>query len=135
MTDRPEPSVYVASSLQNYEQVLSFQVRFRALQKIISFDWASLWKEQLAGAEVDKARLAAQMLDGVKRADVLLLVLPAKRGAHVEFGAAAVLGKPCVVLNPSPSEDISFYQLPNVQITRDPGVAFRAVLKLLEAVL
>jgi len=118
--------VYVASGLDNYKAVLKLQHELRARGYEITFDWASLYQEQVRDRKYgpymsmsDKASLAFDMSAGVLDANVVILLAPGKRGAHVEFGIAWGAGnKSMFVLNPDPANDISFYFLPGVKLVR-----------------
>ncbi len=116
--------IYIASALGNYQEVLRLQKRLRENHKIdVTFDWAAEYEAQLKNGTMAslgyKTVLAAQMEDAVRAAKAMLLVLPAKRGAHIEFGIARGCRKPVVVLCANPLDDISFYHLPGVRLIRD----------------
>ena len=126
-------TVYIASGLKNYREVIALQRQLEFSGVAPAFDWAERYANQLSsGFELTvhrKRALAREMAAGVERADGLLLLMPAKRGAHVEFGIAAGLKKPTAVFSPDPDDDISFYLLPNVLgVYRDKMEAARALL-------
>jgi hypothetical protein len=44
--------------------------------------------------------IAQQEIDGIRDADVIVVMLPGGFGTHVEIGAALALGKPVILLSP-----------------------------------
>lgn len=128
--------VYVASGLKNYQEVLRIQWWLTThLDVQIAFDWASRHQEELSRGFplrlAEKQALAKEEADGVLRSHALLLVAPGKRGAHVEFGTAYGAGIPVVVMNPDASDDISFYHLPTVRLTRHISSAYANLAEVL----
>lgn len=116
------PKVYVASALANYEDVLLLQGDFISRDWEIAFDWASMRREEKELGyhltQEDKKQLAASMVEGVLAADLLVLLAPGRRGAHVELGIAIGAGKTVVVVNTNPEDDISFYLAPGIFLCR-----------------
>jgi len=64
------------------------------------------WEQTFAWTGQDEegpekhARTAVAELNGVREADVLIVLLPGGRGTHVEIGAALALGKPVILHSP-----------------------------------
>jgi nucleoside 2-deoxyribosyltransferase len=89
-------SLYIASSLLNKERVQSIRDKFLNRNIPISYDWT------IHGFVEDLnilPKIAEEELDGVKQADCVLMILPARNGSHFEFGYAVALNKPVVILN------------------------------------
>jgi len=61
-----------------------------------TFAWSG---EDSKGAE-GYAKTAVEELEGVRAADVLIVLFPAGRGTHVEIGVALALGKPVIIHTP-----------------------------------
>jgi nucleoside 2-deoxyribosyltransferase len=59
-----------------------------------------VWSGQDANDVTSYPSLATAELDGVRSADVLIVLLPGGFGTHVEIGAALALGKPVVIHAP-----------------------------------
>ena len=114
--------IYVASALTNYQRVLAIQTILVAEGFTIAFDWAQAHRQLIDQGRTESRQEAVavcqQEAEAIKRADMFLLVLPAKRGAHVEFGIAAAYGVSCVVLAEDSNLDIAFYGLPGVTLVR-----------------
>ncbi len=121
-------SVYVASGLKNYAQVIEIQKRLAGYGLEIAFDWASCYKRSVDSgipeSEEEKKKLAVLEVEGVRCCDILFLILPSGRGANIEFGIAVGCWKKIVVFSPSEELDISFYKLPGTVMARyiDDGV-------------
>lgn len=64
----------------------------------ITFEWFALHDLEETWSDDKRAEVAEQEIDGVRRADAVLLIGPGGRGMHVELGAALVLGKPVALL-------------------------------------
>jgi nucleoside 2-deoxyribosyltransferase len=58
------------------------------------------WKNQNDGTLDGNAIIAAAEIEGVRKADVLIVLLPGGFGTHVEIGAALALGKPVILHAP-----------------------------------
>jgi nucleoside 2-deoxyribosyltransferase len=100
----------------------------RAVQREITGEIERLKGEQ-------RAYFACAMVQAIREADALLLMMPAKRGSHVEFGVAVGEGKPVVVYNANLADDICFYSLPQVElVTGDLNEAKQRVVDLLDGV-
>ena len=86
-------------------------------QHIITYDWTD------HGQVTDIESLAAVGLkefNGVVDADMLIMIMPARKGSHVEFGVALALGKPIIIITGDQDfEHKSFYYLDNVHIMKD----------------
>lgn len=87
---------YIASRLENAEQV-------RCLAKILkmwgwehTYDWTEHGSVQTEG-ETRIREVAQKEIQGVKDADVVIVLLPGGRGTHVELGAAIALSKPVFI--------------------------------------
>lgn len=114
-----ENKVYVASSMANYPRTLKVMEYLEDCGFEISYDWAEPYRKSVEANREEtpdeKANHAMKEIDAVKDSKALLLVLPGKRGAHVEFGCALGKGIPCVVLDETGGEDaIGFHKLPGV---------------------
>jgi hypothetical protein len=127
----PRASVYVASSLKNHARVCVVQKYLRAVGLDIAHDWATPYGARLARGETETAReQEAELLhelDAAAHCDVLLFVLPAGRGAHVELGVAMGKHRPVVVLNERRDDAIGFVEL--------AGPAYSGIEEAIAAVL
>jgi nucleoside 2-deoxyribosyltransferase len=58
------------------------------------------WKAEDGEGPANYAAIAEAELQGVRDADVLVVLLPGGYGTHVEIGAALALGKPVILHSP-----------------------------------
>jgi capsule biosynthesis phosphatase len=126
--------IYIASGLKNALTVTLVQDWLRVFHHTeVTFDWAKEHLKMAGQATTPqyKLNLVNKMYRAVLEAEGFLLMLPAKRGAHVEFGLAYGLGKPITLFNADPAEDISFYMLPGVDLYRN---RYNAACHLLEKI-
>jgi nucleoside 2-deoxyribosyltransferase len=87
---------YIASSLENAEQVKRLIWLLKSWGWQVTYDWTKHGSVQAEGREVIK-ETAKKELAGVKEADLVIILLPGGRGTHIEMGAALALGKPVIL--------------------------------------
>ena len=73
---------------------LSTELKRRGWER--TYEWNALDGEALE----ELAKFAIAEMDGVSKADVLIVLLPGGFGTHVEIGAALALGKPVILHSP-----------------------------------
>ncbi len=123
--------LYVASSLTNLDRAAKIMQSFRDLGVIITHDWTQHGKMT---APQRMAEISHKELSGVITADCVLMVWPAGRGSHFEFGAAVASRIPVVVLAEGDHEFTAFHHLPaGVEHSSDLATAQAAVMKHLGA--
>jgi len=69
---------YIASSLKNIENVRQVAESFKARGFQHTYDWTTHWPRKISG---------------VLAADVVIVMIPAGKGSHVELGIALGAGK------------------------------------------
>jgi nucleoside 2-deoxyribosyltransferase len=72
-------------------------------EKLKARGWERTYKWTAHGGEGTDghAKVALAELEGVQKADVLIVLLPGGFGTHVEIGAALALGKPVILHSPN----------------------------------
>ena len=83
---------YIASKLENYRQVRSLADKLIAAGWIHTYDWTKHGSIK----STDKNTLMSigqKEFDGVKNADIVIVLSPQGRGTHTEFGMAIALHK------------------------------------------
>lgn len=122
--------IYVASSLYNKTNVKALYKYLAYLQCTITYDWTT------HGGVNDDASLkeiGLKEYQGVVDCDVLVMLMPARLGSHVELGIALALCKPVVIItNGEDFEKKSFYFLDHVNIIRDIDALKGALDKITE---
>lgn len=83
---------YIASKLENYEQVRSLADLLKKAGWEHTYDWTAHGAVKEADVETLKS-IGQKEFEGVKSADVVIVLTPQGRGTHVELGMAAALGK------------------------------------------
>ena len=83
---------YVASSLANYEQVRDLSLLLKKAGWEHTFDWTVYCPAQRTNAEILKT-IGTKEYEGIKQADVVVVLTPQGRGTHVELGMAIALNK------------------------------------------
>ena len=83
---------YIASRLENAELVSSVAEALKSLGWKHTYDWTVHGSVQGEG-EARLTEVAEYELNGVRNADIVIVLLPGGRGSHVELGAALALGK------------------------------------------
>ncbi len=82
--DRGEESALIANALKN-------------LGWVCTFDWTAL--KDVSPSEYPA--VANSEIEGIRQADVVLVLLPGGYGTHAEIGAALALGKPVIIHSPN----------------------------------
>lgn len=107
---------YVASSFKNIDIVRIVSKQLGDSGFIHTYDWT---KNKRASTIEDLKEIGHQEKNALSDADFLIVLLPAGKGSHIEFGIALGLGKK-IYLH-SPNDDIdnfettsTFYHLPSV---------------------
>ena len=90
---------YIASGLANASKARDVR---RVLENCgwgLTYDWT---QHGLIEAKYIRPLFAVAETNGVRRADVLITVLPGGRGTHTELGIALGLSKPVILYAPDP---------------------------------
>lgn len=95
---QPRPiRFYVATKLEHaYRAKAMRDLVTRNLGWEITYDWTTHGSVQGQG-QARLEQVAEAELNGVREADVVIVILPGGRGTHAELGAANALGKPVVI--------------------------------------
>lgn len=108
---------YVASSFKNIDTVRYVSKQLINKGYVHTYDWT---KNEQASALEDLREIGQQEKEAVMEADFIIILLPAGKGSHIEFGIALGLGKRIYLY--SPDEEVNrfettstFYHLPVVQ--------------------
>ncbi len=108
---------YIASSFNNIEKVREVSIRLKDKGFIQTYDWTQ--NERAATLE-DLKEIGEKERIAVLEADFLIVLLPAGKGSHIEFGIALGQGKKIYLF--SENDDIdnfettsTFYHLDNVE--------------------
>ncbi|MGI6665127.1 MAG: nucleoside 2-deoxyribosyltransferase [Christensenellaceae bacterium] len=111
---------YIASKLKNHKQVQYLAQKLKAAGWHQTFDWTNY----LSAKPMDERSfmsLGQKEVDGVKNADVVIVLTPQGRGTHVELGMAIALGKIIYLCHTDDAyfkcdnNTSSFYWLPQVK--------------------
>lgn len=122
--------IYVASSLYNKTNVKALYKYLAYMQCTITYDWTT---HGGVNVEASLREIGLKEFQGVVDCDVLVMLMPARLGSHVELGIALALGKPVVIITGSEDyEKKSFYFLDHVNIIRDIDSLKEALDKIME---
>jgi len=83
---------YIASKLENAENVKRIANILKARGWEHTYDWTVHGSVQKCG-EKRLEDVAEKEIDGVRRAEIVIILLPGGRGTHAELGAAIISGK------------------------------------------
>lgn len=109
---------YVGSGMKNCELVTYYA------EKLIEKGWHQTydWVKNIDGdiSIEDMVEYATLEKQGVADADVVIILLPAGRGAHIELGMALALGKKLFLCAQQENDfsienTVAFYELPSVE--------------------
>lgn len=109
---------YVASSFKNIKSVRYVSEKLKSKGHIHTYDWTKI--ERVSTIE-DLKDVGQKEKSAVIEADILVVLLPAGKGSHIELGMALAHGKKVYLY--SPNEEVNnfettstFYHLPEVEI-------------------
>jgi len=111
---------YIASLLNNYEQVQCLAKMLKAVGWIHTYDWTVQGPVKSTDSETLGA-IGEKEFDGVKNADIVIVLTPQGRGTHTEFGMAIALNKKIYLCHiddkyfKCDENTSSFYWLPQVR--------------------
>lgn len=125
-----KPTYYIASGLENVEQVRQVKARLDAAGWKHTYDWTvhgSVQREGIARLR----EVAAAEADGILQAGVIVVLLPGGRGTHAELGMAIMAVEMDIepdrtrvcIYSPNPDKDFNatdgttcaFYYHPRVE--------------------
>lgn len=108
---------YIASSFSNIKKVREVSSLLKNKGFIQTYDWT---QNERAATLKDLKEIGEKELNAVLEADFLIVLLPAGKGSHIEFGIALGQGKKIYLF--SENDDIdnfettsTFYHLNNVE--------------------
>lgn len=108
---------YIASSFTNLDKVREVSRLLQDKGFIQTYDWT---RNERAATLEDLKEIGSKELTAVLEADFLIVLLPAGKGSHIEFGIALGQGKKIFLF--SENDDIdnfetttTFYHLDNVE--------------------
>jgi nucleoside 2-deoxyribosyltransferase len=110
---------YIASKLENYEQVRNLASSLKLLGWEQTYDWTVHGPINEADIETLKS-IGQKEYDGVKNADIVIVLTPQGRGTHVELGIAIAFNKIIYICHKDDSyfqcddNTSTFYWLPNI---------------------
>lgn len=108
---------YVASGMKNMELVNYYAKVLKENGWEQTHDWVANVSDDVSIEDITEyAKLEQQ---GVANADVVIVLLPAGRGAHIELGMAMALHKKVFLCSETEEEfsiqnTVAFYNLPNI---------------------
>ncbi len=109
---------YIGSGFKNVDRVRDLSNELKKLGWIHTYNWA----EVEVGSETREELVTYSRLElaAIEDSDIVIIILPAGRGTHIEMGYAMALGKR-IVLYTSDEEEFSldntvnFYQIPEIE--------------------
>lgn len=109
---------YIASSFSNKQAVRQVSEELKSKGFVHTYDWT---KNERASSFEQLSKVGNFEKDAVMEADFMIILLPAGKGSHIEFGIALGQGKPIYLY--SSDEEVNnfdttstFYHLPQVKI-------------------
>lgn len=108
---------YVASGMKNMELVNYYAKVLKENGWEQTHDWVATVSDDVSIEDMTEYAKLEQ--EGVANADVVIVLLPAGRGAHIELGMAMALHKKVFLCSETEEEfsvqnTVAFYNLPNI---------------------
>lgn len=98
---------YLASAISDVERARRLIGELDQHGWTCTFDWTQYEIDPVVGSKLtmdERTDIAQQEINGVVEADVMVLLLPGGRGAHVELGAALASNIPVLLAFQSPAD-------------------------------
>lgn len=108
---------YVGSGMKNAKLVEYYQEKLKEAGWEQTYNWV---KNINSDINIDEIREYAKLeQEGVMNSDVVVILLPAGRGTHIELGMSIALNKKTFLCSITEEEfsienTVAFYELPNV---------------------
>ena len=83
---------YISSRLNNYEQVRYVADRLKSHSWIHTYDW-TYFDLSSENSPENLRSIGKKEYEGVKAADIVIIITPQGRGTHTELGMAVAMGK------------------------------------------
>lgn len=124
---------YIGSGMKNWELVNNYAKLLKENGWEQTHDWVKNISDDIS--RDDMIKYASLESQGVADADVVIMLLPGGRGAHIELGMAMALNKKIFLCSATEEEfsienTVAFYELP--KITQLVGNVEDNVKKILE---
>ena len=108
---------YIASSFKNINQVRNLSAKLQSKGFVQTYDWTQNGR---ASSYEELQQVGQEEKQAVANSDFLVILLPAGKGSHIEFGIALGLGKRIYICAPEKnyfdfSETSTFYHVDGVQ--------------------
>ena len=92
--------LYIAAKLENHEQHNWVRDRLAPFATL-TYDWTTHGSVK-GTSPARTGEVADREMNGVERADAVIVLLPGGRGTHAELGMALAFGKPLGIYSPNP---------------------------------
>lgn len=109
---------YIGSVFKNIELVNYFSKKLQEKNWNHTYNWALNINDD--ESKEDMIEYSKLEIDGIKKSDITIIILPAGRGTHIELGIALALNKKIYLC--SENEDdfsllntVNFYELPYIK--------------------
>ena len=104
---------YVATSLLNIDAQRQAVAELDSIGWNLTYDW-TVHGSVAAESKEDMIRIAKAEVNGVKAAEVIVILLPGGRGTHVELGIGLGMGKRIVMIGES-DKFCLFHEHPSIE--------------------
>lgn len=108
---------YIGSSFKNYELVNYVSKKLESRGWVHTYNWA----KNISNDETKEDMIQYSLLEkkAIEQSDVVIILLPAGRGTHIELGMALALNKKVYLWSDNDDDfslanTVNFYELPEV---------------------
>ncbi len=108
---------YIGSGLKNYKLVNYYAKILKENGLEETYNWVKNIKNDITKKNLEK--YAKEETQAIVNSDIIIILLPAGRGTHVELGMALALNKKIFLCSETNEEfniknTVAFYELPNI---------------------
>lgn len=108
---------YIGSGLKNYKLVNYYAKILKENGLEETYNWVKNIKNDITKKDLEK--YAKEETQAIVNSDIIIILLPAGRGTHVELGMALTINKKIFLCSETNEEfniknTVAFYELPNI---------------------
>lgn len=108
---------YIGSGLKNYKLVNYYAKILKENGLEETYNWVKNIKNDITKKDLEK--YAEEETQAIVNSDIIIILLPAGRGTHVELGMALTINKKIFLCSETNEEfniknTVAFYELPNI---------------------
>lgn len=122
---------YVSTGYENKERAAELAEVIEAFGGYVTCKW---WNLSSAPDTSNLSQIGELEIEGIRNADIMIVMMPGKYGTHTEFGVALALGKKIILYASSELGEVPFYWCKGIKQVIGGEIALvKEILKMRDA--